>query len=99
MNADVKQLKVLGFRALNIAKNNAVFIFIILGLAIMGYLVFQIRTLAAQEPSDDLLAEKMGETRPIRIDEDAVETVKSLQDTNIEVKALFDQNRNNPFSE
>jgi len=99
MNTDVKQLKIIAIKAVYVLKNKAVFIFIIVGLALVGFLVLQIRTLASTEPTDDMLTEKMGETRPIRIDEESVETVKNLQETNIEVKALFDQNRNNPFSE
>lgn len=97
MNLDVKNIKALGQRLLNNLKNNAVFIFIILGLGIFGFLVFQIRTLSSQEPDDDLLLEKMGVNKPVRIDEDSVEIIKELQDANVEVKALFEQGRTNPF--
>lgn len=97
MNLDVKNLKIILQKAINLAKNNAVFIFILIGLATVGFLVFQIRTLSSLEPDDDLLLEKMGVNKPVRIDEESVEIIKELQDTNVEVKALFEQGRTNPF--
>lgn len=97
MNLDVKNLKMILQKAINLAKNNAVFIFILIGLATVGFLVFQIRTLSSLEPDDDLLLEKMGVNKPVRIDEESVEIIKELQDTNVEVKALFEQGRTNPF--
>lgn len=97
MNLDVNNLKIILQKAINLAKNNAVFIFILIGLATVGFLVFQIRTLSSLEPDDDLLLEKMGVNKPVRIDEESVEIIKELQDTNVEVKALFEQGRTNPF--
>lgn len=99
MNADVKDIKKIVLKLMFFLKKKAVFIFIIVGLGLFGFLVFQIRGYSDKQPSDDLLAEKLGTSRPTRIDEDAVEAIKNLQGTNTEVKALFDQNRNNPFSE
>lgn len=81
------------------AKKYGVFIFVIITLGLFGYLVYTIRVLAAKEPSESAVIEKMGTERPINIDESAVKTIQELQSTNVEVKALFDQNRDNPFQE
>lgn len=99
MNLDVKDIKPLLLKVLFKLKQNAVFIFIILGLAIFGFLVLEIRTLASLEPSEEILEEKAGENRPVVIDEDSVETIKNLQEVNVEVKALFEQGRTNPFQD
>ncbi|MCA9342732.1 hypothetical protein KC950_01815 [Candidatus Saccharibacteria bacterium] len=99
MNADVKDIKKIALKLVNFLKGKAVFIFVIIGLSILGYLIFQINGYSTKEPSDDLLAEKLGESRPSRIDEDSVETIKNLQDVNVEVKAFFEQGRTNPFQD
>lgn len=80
-------------------KKYASFIILIVVLCLFGFLVYQIRSFATQEPSDNIVNEKMGQTRPINIDKDAVEKIQQLQSTNVEVKALFDKNRDNPFQE
>lgn len=81
-----------------IKKYMAVF-FIVLGISVLGFLVYRVGQLATQEPSDELITEKSGENRPIRIDAKAVEQVQKLQSTNVEVQALFNQSRDNPFNE
>lgn len=97
MNIDLKNIKPLLLKTLFVLKKNAVFIFIILGLAIFGFLVLRIRSLASLEPNEEILQEKAIENRPVVIDEDSVQTIINLQEVNIEVKALFEQGRTNPF--
>ncbi len=99
MNADVKDIKKLVLKLLYFLKEKAVFIFVLMGLAILVFLAYQIRYYATLEPSDDLLAEKLGTSRPTTIDEESVEIIKNLQETNVEVKALFEQGRTNPFQD
>lgn len=99
MNADVKDIQKILVKILYVLKEKAVFIFVIVGLAIFGFLVYQIRSYSNTEPSDDLLAEKLGTSRPTKIDEESVEIIKNLQDTNVEVKSLFEQGRINPFQD
>lgn len=80
-------------------KRYGVFMFIIIALFVFGFLVYRIRTLATQEPSESAVTEKAGQNRPISIDKSAVEKIQQLQSSNIEIKALFDQTRDNPFQE
>ncbi len=86
-------------RIVAFAASYAVFIFIVSSLLILSFFVYRINSLANQEPSESAVAEKAGESRPARIDKNAVEKIQELQSTNVEVKALFDQNRDNPFRE
>lgn len=99
MNLDISQLKQAINPITDFLKKYAVLVFILLGISVLGFLVFSVGNLAAREPSDSLIEEKSGEARPIRIDAKAVEQVQQLQATNVEVKALFDQTRDNPFNE
>lgn len=99
MNLDVKELTKVFQKILGFVKRYAVFIFVLLGLGIFGFLVFRIRTLANHEPSESAVEEKIGDARPITIDQSAVAKVQQLQSTNVDVKALFDQSRDNPFQE
>lgn len=99
MKLDSESLITLQKKLIGFASKYAVFIFVILSLGVFGFLVYRIRTLAAQEPSESMIAEKAGETRPASIDKKSVERIQELQSTSVEVKTLFDQNRDNPFQE
>jgi hypothetical protein len=99
MNLDITKIKQSINPFINFLKKYAVLVFIVLGLSVVGFLVYQVGQLATKEPGDTLVEEKTGQVRPIRIDAKAVEQVQKLQATNVEVKALFDQSRDNPFNE
>jgi hypothetical protein len=99
MNLDVKIFKQLINKLIPFVKKYASFAFVLVGLAIFGFLVFKIRTFANIEPSETKIDEKISESRPIKIDQNAAEKVQELQDANVEIKSLFDSSRNNPFQE
>lgn len=99
MKLDTKNISKLLTKYLVLLKNYTVFIFIITGLGIFGFLVLRIRTLAAREPSESMITEKSSQSKPVNIDESAVKKIEQLRSTNVEVKALFEQTRDNPFQE
>lgn len=99
MNISLKNLPAVINKLKTFFKQYATFIFILIGLGIFGFLVFRIRTLAGSEPDSSLVDEKTGQAGSISIDKSAVEKIQQLQDTNVQVKALFDQARDNPFQE
>ncbi len=76
-----------------------VFIFIMTVMIIYGYLVFHINTLASQEPAEDAVAERLKTVSRPRIDEDTLTKIEQLEDQNIQVQTLFQQARDNPFTE
>ncbi len=96
---DTKQLIDEFNKVISFAKKYTVLIFVLMSLGIFGFLVFRVRTLVSTEPSEAAIEEKIGESKPITIDASAVEKIQKLQATNIEVKSLFDQSRDNPFQE
>ena len=99
MNITAPQLNTKIKPLADFAKKYAALLFILLAIAILGFLVYRIGQLASMEPSNELVSEKSGQNRPMGIDPKAVDQVKSLQSTNVEIKSLFNNSRNNPFSE
>jgi len=81
------------------AKRYVAMIFIACLVGACGFLVLRINTLASSEPSDDAVAEKLKTVQRPKLDQAAVDKIEQLKDQNIEVQSLFDQARQNPFSE
>lgn len=81
------------------AKRNAPFIFIIVLLSVYIYLVRNIGTLITDEPTQAQVDTKLKPISKLKIDQDAVNRMNQLEAQNIEVKSLFEQARQNPFSE
>lgn len=80
-------------------KKYLVFIFIITVLIIYVALVLFINTLASQQPNDDAVAEQLNTVTRPRINEDTLDKIKQLEDQNIQVQTLFQDARENPFTE
>ncbi len=74
-------------------------IFIVVAAMLYGFLVFRIKTLASQEPTEDAVAEKIQASPHPRIDQDALNKIQQLQDNSTDVQALFKHARDNPFQE
>ncbi len=96
---DTEQLKDQLTKLLAFVHKYAVLGFVLISLGIFGFLVYRVRTLVSNEPSDDAVEAKLNETKSVKIDRSSVEKIQKLQATNVEVKALFDQARDNPFQE
>lgn len=99
MNLEVKDIASKITPALQWLKKYSVFIFVMVVLLVYGYLIFHINTLAGQEPAEDAVAERLKTVQRPKIDEEAVEKIEQLQDQNIQVQTLFQQARDNPFTE
>lgn len=99
MNLDLKTLLGKLTPLVQKLRSYATFIVFILFLGIFGFLVFRINSLVNTEPSEDAVLEGLQTIKRPRIDEDVVEKMQQLEETNIEVKSLFEQARDNPFEE
>ncbi|MCA9330473.1 hypothetical protein KC957_00340 [Candidatus Saccharibacteria bacterium] len=75
------------------------FLFGLVVLLILTFLVFRINQLSSAEPSEAAIDEKLQTVTRPKIDQSILDRIQQLQDQNVEVKALFDQARNNPFNE
>lgn len=78
-------------------KKYAVFIVFILVLVAYGFIVFRIRTLANSEPNEDAVTEQLSSLNRPKVDQATINKIQQLRDSNVQVKALFDQARDNPF--
>ncbi len=61
-----------------------------------GYLITRIGTYTSREPSAQVSEQAI---KRLTIDEDSINKIEDLEDQNVEVRALFERARNNPFSE
>lgn len=84
---------------LHVARRYLSIIFIACFVLAYGFLVLRINTLARGEPADDAVAEKLKTVQRPKLDQDAVDKIEQLQDQNVDAQALFNQARQNPFSE
>lgn len=77
----------------------AAFIFVLAFLGMYIYMVQYIDNLIQDEPSQAAIDSKLRPVNRLKIDQKAVEQINELEAQSIEVKALFDQARQNPFTE
>lgn len=77
----------------------ATFVFILVFLGVYVFLVQYIGGLIQDEPSQAAIDSKLKPVNRLKVDEDALKQITDLESQNIEVQALFDQARQNPFTE
>jgi len=94
---DIKELKKQAQKLAKAGARHASFAGIVLILIAYLFVVWQISQLATAEPSADQTASS--ETSIPKIDKNAISQIEALEQSNTQVKALFDQARNNPFQE
>jgi predicted negative regulator of RcsB-dependent stress response len=75
------------------------FLFVLIVLGIIVFLVFRIKQLSMAEPTQAAIDEKLQTVTRPKFDQAVLNRIQQLQDQNVDVQSLFDQARNNPFSE
>ncbi|HSX16898.1 MAG TPA: hypothetical protein VLH86_02245 [Patescibacteria group bacterium] len=71
----------------------------LLFMLIYSALVLRINHLSSKEPSDSQVSSELKTIPRPKVDPATLAKIQQLQDQNIQVKALFDQARQNPFAE
>lgn len=99
MNIDVKQILPKLQALLEKGKKYIVLIVIVIVAFIFSFLVLRIRSYANTEPTEDQVTEKLTTVQRPKIDKNAIGKIQQLEDQNVEVQSLFEQARDNPFSE
>lgn len=99
MNLDLKDIPAKLNQLSNRLKKYNVFIAVIFVLLMYGFLINQIRLLSTSQPTRTEVDSRLNELQTPRLDEEALSKIQQLQSENIEVKALFNQGRQNPFQE
>ena len=76
-----------------------VLLFVILVAAVYAFVFWRVQTLESQQPTDLQVSEQNDPIRTAHVNKSVVEQLNSLQDNSVNVHALFDQARNNPFQD
>lgn len=97
MSLDVKDIPKIATNVVKRFKKYAVFACVMLVLVAYGFLVFRINNYVSHEPDADVVNERLNNLRRPKIDQSTIDKIQQLQDTNVQVKALFDEARDNPF--
>ena len=76
-----------------------VMLFGLILVVLYGFIGMKIRSLGNAQPSQTTITAKASATTRPNIDQNVVDQIKQLQENNVNVQALFDQARQNPFRE
>jgi len=72
-------------------------LFLLLVIGVYGFIAWRISVLQQAQPSLDTVSSKLQAST--HIDQATITKIKQLQDNSVNVKALFNNARNNPFQE
>lgn len=72
-------------------------IFICLIAVVYGFIFFQISSLNNRQPNQDQIDKFVRSSHSPRVDKKVIKQLESLKDNSVNVQALFDQSRENPF--
>lgn len=75
------------------------FVVLLLVLGVFAFIIVRINFYASREPSQAAIDEKLLHLQRTKIDQAAIDKIEKLNSTNVDVKALFDEARDNPFHE
>lgn len=99
MNIEVKQILPKFLALIEKLKKYTVVIFIVVVALVFGFLVLRIKNYSSTEPTEEAVTEKLTTVQRPKIDKNAISKIQQLEDQNVEVQSLFEQARDNPFSE
>lgn len=85
--------------AIQSALRYSVVLFLLLLVAVYGFVAFKVYQAGAAEPTQDAINAGTQQTATPHIDPKVVSQMEGLQDRSVNVKTLFDQARSNPFGE
>lgn len=80
-------------------KKYGAFVLVIVFLGVYVYLVQHIGQLIQDEPNQATVDSAVKPVDRLKVDQNAVQKMKDLEAQNIDVQSLFDQARQNPFTE
>lgn len=81
------------------AKGSINFILVMSVLLSFVFIVIRVNLHAQIEPTESELNQKLQNLQQSKIDEEAIKRIQELESTNVDVKTLFKEARDNPFQE
>lgn len=86
-------------RLLAVAQRHALFLGIV-GFGILyGYIIMQISTITTREPEQTKISEQLKAVPRPKVDKEVAKTIEGLESQNVNVQTIFNDARENPFSE
>lgn len=82
-----------------VAARYRIIIFVVLVVAVYGFLVYRINSLSNAQPSSQATSAQVNPIAGAHIDKATVAQLQQLQDNSVSVQTLFNNARNNPFQE
>lgn len=64
-----------------------------------GFIILKMNTMSTAAVDESKVTEQVQALATPRIDEDAIKQLQTLKDNSVNVQALFDESRTNPFQE
>jgi hypothetical protein len=99
MNFDIKALTQKIHNALAFLRRHAAISCIIIFGVLYGYILFTVSAQTQKSPDETAVTDQLNAVPRPKIDKSAAKTMESLEDRNVNVQAIFDQARDNPFTE
>ena len=94
---DVKALLDKAKGWLQVLRRYSFVIFLIFITVLYGFVLLRVNTLNSAQPSSDAVSSQVKAAQIPRINPTLLNQLRSLQDNSVNVKALFNQARNDPF--
>jgi hypothetical protein len=99
MNIDKDTITSYANQTLALLQRHALF----LGIAAFGllyaYVIFQATTLSNKEPDEAAVTKQYQAVSHPKVDKEVAKTIEGLESQNVNVQTIFNQARENPFSE
>jgi len=99
MNIDKAAITAYANKVLALLQAHALF----LGIAAFGllyaYIILQVTTLSNTEPDEAAVAKQYQAVPHPKVDKEVAKTIEGLESQNVNVQTIFNQARENPFSE
>jgi hypothetical protein len=93
INTDIEKL----VSWLKVIRRYSVVIFLVFIVALYGFLMLRISSLSSGQPSQEAVSSQVQAAQIPHIDQSIVNQLQTLQDNSVNVQALFNQARSNPF--
>lgn len=97
LNSRLKQLSAKAQAVLRKLRPYSLLMLIVFAGCMYGFLLLRTYTLNAKQPSEDAVNSQVQAAHLPRINPSLVQQLQSLRDNSVNVQALFDRSRNNPF--
>lgn len=99
MKTDVKNLPRTILTFLHTVSKYAPVMFTVIVLGMYSYLILHVSSLTQVEVDQTKVLEQLETAKRSQLDQRAVDRILLLQDQNVQVESLFEEARDNPFSE